>query len=113
MIDVDVTHLVVNGCSWTYGEGLENPNKEAWPALLANHFGLPIVNLAVQGCGNQSITRRTFEYVYENLPTGSKPFFVISWSQDARKEETIDWVKNYEYEKNNNSFKHNISKLFT
>jgi len=82
----DITHLVVNGCSWTYCQGLDDPKTQGWPALLAKELGIEVVNLAVRGCGNDSIHRRTYEYVYENLPTGSKPFFVIVWSQYWRRE---------------------------
>lgn len=82
----EITHLVVNGCSWTYCEGLEDPATQGWPALLAKKLDVKVVNLAVRGCGNGSIHRRTYEYVYENLPTNSKPFFVIAWSQYWRKE---------------------------
>jgi hypothetical protein len=93
----DITHLVVNGCSWTYGQGLEDPKTQGWPALLAKKLGVEVVNLAVNGCGNGSIHRRTYEYVYENLPTGSKPFFVIAWSQYWRKETWVNKFGHDEY----------------
>lgn len=82
----DITHLVVNGCSWTYCQGLDDPKTQGWPALVAKELGVEVVNLAVPGCGNDSIHRRTYEYVYESLPTGSKPFFIIAWSQYWRRE---------------------------
>jgi hypothetical protein len=88
----EITHLVVNGCSWTYCQGLENPTQDGWPALLAKKLGVKVVNLAVRGCGNDSIHRRTHEYVYENLPFNSKPFFVIAWSQYWRREA---WQKEF------------------
>ncbi len=88
----EITHLVVNGCSWTYCQGLENPTQDGWPALLAKKLGVKVVNLAVRGCGNDSIHRRTHEYVYENLPSNSKPFFVIAWSQYWRRE---SWQKEF------------------
>jgi len=83
---MDITHLVVNGCSWTYCEGLAHPDTQGWPALLAKKLGVEFVNLAVPGCGNDSIHRRTYEYVIENLPSGSKPLFIIAWSQYWRRE---------------------------
>lgn len=83
----EITHLVTNGCSFTYGQGLDNPKEQAWPALVAKRLGVPIVNLALKGCGNDSIHRRTHEYVYENLPTGSKPLVIIAWSQYWRQEQ--------------------------
>jgi hypothetical protein len=83
---MEVTHLVVNGCSWTYGQGLDDPAQQAWPALIAKALDIPVVNLAVPGSGNDAIHRRTHEYVYENLPKGSKPLAIISWSQPWRRE---------------------------
>jgi hypothetical protein len=96
-----ITHLVVNGCSWTYCQGLENPTQDGWPALLAKKLGVKVVNLAVRGCGNDSIHRRTHEYVYENLPTGSKPFFVIAWSQYWRRE---SWYNTFDKDPNYNDY---------
>lgn len=97
----DITHLVVNGCSWTYCQGLDDPKTQGWPALLAKELGVEVVNLAVKGCGNSSIHRRTYEYVYENLPTGSKPFFVIAFSQYWRQE---SWFNNFLGFKNYNDY---------
>ena len=83
----EITHLVTNGCSFTYCQGLDNPREQGWPALVAKKLGVPLVNLALKGCGNDSIHRRTYEYVYENLPTGSKPLVIIGWSQYWRQEQ--------------------------
>lgn len=84
---MEVTHLVTNGCSFTFGDELEDPKTQAWPALLAKRLGLPIVNLALPGTGNDCILRRTTEYLYENASTNSKPLVIIGWSQDWRREE--------------------------
>lgn len=83
----EITHLVTNGCSFTYCQGLDNPKEQGWPALVAKQLGVPVVNLGIKGCGNDSIHRRTYEYVYENLPTGSKPLVIIAWSQYWRQEQ--------------------------
>jgi len=83
----EITHLVTNGCSFTYCQGLDNPKEQGWPALVAKQLGVPVVNLALKGCGNDSIHRRTYEYVYENLPTGSKPLVIIACSQYWRQEQ--------------------------
>lgn len=87
-----ITHLVTNGCSWTYGQGLDNIREQAWPALLANKLGCEVVNLAIPGTGNESITRRNYEYVYESLNYKSNPLFVIMFSQIWRKEV---WMHDY------------------
>jgi len=83
---MDITHLVVNGCSWTYCQGLDDPKTQGWPALVARELCIPVVNISLPGSGNDAIHRRTYEYVYQNLPTGSKPLFLIFWSQYWRRE---------------------------
>jgi len=95
---MEITHLVVNGCSWTYCQGLDDPKTQGWPALVAKELGVPVVNIAVPGSGNDSIHRRTYEYVYQNLPTGSNPLFLIFWSQYWRREAWCEFgfgVKDY------------------
>lgn len=81
-----VSHLVVNGCSWTYCQGLDKPNVQGWPALVAEEFNLPVVNLAVPGSGNDGIHRRTYEYLFEDSRNNNYPFYIIAWSQTWRRE---------------------------
>lgn len=81
-----ITHLVVNGCSFTYCQGLESPSTEGWPAIVAKSLGVEVVNLAAPGSGNDGIHRRTYEYLYQNLTTESNPLYVIAWSQFWRRE---------------------------
>jgi len=87
---MDITHLVVSGCSFTYCQGLANPKEQGWPAPVAKAFGVEVVNLAVPGTGNDAIARRTYEYIYESLPTNSKPLVIVAWSQYWRRE---TWYK--------------------
>lgn len=77
---------MVNGCSFTYCQGLYDPPNEGWPRLLANKLGVPVVNLAVPGSSNDGVHRRTYDYFYKNLPTGSKPFYVIAMTMNIRTE---------------------------
>ena len=83
---LEVSHIVTVGCSWTYCQGLPDILNQGWPALVARELNIPLVNLAVPGSGNDGIHRRTYEYIYENLPTGSKPLVIIGWSQYWRRE---------------------------
>jgi len=87
-----ITHLVTNGCSWTYGQGLDNIKEEAWAAILARKLGCEIVNIAVPGTGNEAITRRNYEYIYEGKSYGARPLFVVVFSQIWRREV---WMRNY------------------
>jgi hypothetical protein len=93
---MEITHLVVNGCSWTYCQGLEDPKTQGWPALLAKKLNIPVVNLAVPGSGNDTIHRRIYEYYFDDLPNNSKPLYIVGWSQSWRREA---WCRKY-YNKN-------------
>lgn len=94
----EITHLVVNGCSWTYCQGLKNPEIQGWPRLLADKLGIKVINLAIPGSSNDGIHRRTYEYVINNLPTGSKPFFVLAWSQYWRQEGWYEFFDGKSYQ---------------
>lgn len=83
---MDITHLVVNGCSFTYGQGLEDPASDAWPALLGKMLDCDVVNLALPGSSNDGIVRRTYEYFYQNLEKNSKPIFIFGWTIPSRVE---------------------------
>jgi len=85
----EITHLVTVGCSFTYCQALYDPPNEGWPKLVADKLGVPIVNLAIPGSGNDGIHRRTFEYFYKNLTTNSKPLFIVAMSQNTRREEYL------------------------
>lgn len=83
---VNISHLVTVGCSFTYCQGLPDILNQGWPALLARKLNIPVVNLAVPGIGNDAIHRITYEYIYQNLPTNSKPLVIVAWSQYWRRE---------------------------
>jgi hypothetical protein len=77
-----ISHIVTNGCSFTFCQNL--PIAKGWPALVANNLDCPLVNLGLPGVGNDSINRRTHEYLYHD--TESKPLVIIGWSQPWRRE---------------------------
>ena len=81
-----ISHLVVNGCSYTYGHGIDDPIVDSWPAIIAERLGVPIVNLAIPGQGNDAIFRRTMQYFYKDLLHDSKPFYIHAYTQSSRKE---------------------------
>lgn len=83
---LEISHLVVNGCSFTYCQGLDKPHEQGWPAILSRLLNVPVVNLAMGGSGNDSICRRTYEYFYKDHKD-SKPFYIIALSGSARREE--------------------------
>ncbi len=81
-----ISHLVVNGCSYTYGQGIENPLRDAWPSIVARELGVPLINLAIPGQGNPPIQRRTLDYFYKDLYNNNNPFYIHAYSQSARQE---------------------------
>ena len=84
---IEISHLVVNGCSFTYGQGLEDREQNNWPALLAKKLGVPVVNLANPGAGCDRIFRTTHEYFITDVKNNNHPFYIIAWSGALRREE--------------------------
>lgn len=92
---IDISHLVVFGCSLGYCQGLDSPKTQGWPALIANKLGVPVVNLSGKGAGNDKIMRRLFEYHYLNLQHNNNPFYIISYSHSDRREEYMEHLQDY------------------
>ena len=73
--------LYIDGGSNTYGDELENREKNAWPFLLAHKLNLPVINQALKGKSNQHMV---FDLV--NFCSKQKPdFVVIGWVNIHRK----------------------------
>lgn len=108
LLESNFTHIVANGCSMTYGLNLDtdstlqkNPSPLAWPSLLAKKLEVPIINLSLPGCGNDSILRRTTEFLFDYKSETFKPFIIIAWTQFTRREywseEEKAFKNNYDY----------------
>lgn len=94
--EMKISHIVTNGCSFTYCQGLPNMIVNGWPAQIAFEFDCPVVNLGIPGVGNDSICRRTFEYIYENQPIDDyKPLVIIEWTQRWRREAWLNKEEDY------------------
>jgi len=99
-IPVTADILYTNGCSWTHGSELidpdyENPNHFAakheeyrlshfWPKLLANKLGLDLQDASHPGGSNDRILRTTIQDVSRLIEQGRRPFVVVAWSQLQR-----------------------------
>lgn len=92
---IEISHIVTNGCSFTYCQGLDNPSEQGWPALLGKKLNVPVVNLGIKGSGNDAIYRRTVDYLYSNKNFDSKPLYIIAFSQAMRREEYLTEYKNH------------------
>ena len=85
-LNLKISHLVVNGCSYTYGHGISDPIKDCWASIVAKHLGVPLVNLALPGQGNTAIYRRTMQYFYKDLLHDGNPFYIHAYTQSSRRE---------------------------
>lgn len=75
--------LVVNGCSYTYGDELEDPATQCWGYHLANDLNLPLVNLAEGGSCNSKIYRDTMDFIRSHN-TEDISYLIIMWSAFER-----------------------------
>jgi lysophospholipase L1-like esterase len=89
------TTLLANGCSWTYGGGLdrfykdpEQLQKKVWPHHLQSLVGFDqCYNLAAGGGSNQRIVRTTINWILQqNKETLKNTTAVIQWTEWSRYE---------------------------
>ena len=50
-----IKRLITHGCSFAYGEELGSPSSSSWPALVAEHLKVDLLNLAKPAYSNDSI----------------------------------------------------------
>jgi len=81
-----VKYLYTNGCSYTEGCGLDNPEKERYSKFLADKFDAEDINNSLGGGSNQRIFRTTFEWISENQDKLKDTLFVIQLSYSVRNE---------------------------
>ena len=70
--------LYFNGCSFTYGDELKNPQQSAWPTLTADHLKYDFLNDAVPGGTND----RTMYKTIQNI--NNYDYFFIAWTMYTR-----------------------------
>lgn len=92
---LNISHLVVIGCSFAYGDELPDPKTQSWAGLLGKKLGVPVVNLSTQGGGNDRIHRRLTEYYYKDLTYTNFPLYIIAYSHSSRREEYLAETNNY------------------
>jgi hypothetical protein len=92
---LNISHLVVIGCSFSYGDGLVNPKEDSWAGILSKKLNVPVVNLSSRGGGNDRIMRRLYEYHYLNSSKNNNPFYILPFSHSSRREEYIRAANDY------------------
>lgn len=70
------------GCSFTYGEELENPKTQAYPFLLSKMLNEDVQNYGLCGAGNSYIKRTTVQKILHHKPK----YAIIQWSEVSRLE---------------------------
>lgn len=57
--------LYFNGCSHTFGDDLQDPESQSWPAVLSKQLNCKFVNDSVSGGTNDRIIYRTLKHAQE------------------------------------------------
>ena len=99
--------LITFGCSNTFGQGLDDPNTQAWPVVLAGMLSVPVINLGTPGASNLEILTTILNFKFKQ-----DDCVVIGWTYPVRdlifkkpslfKNENLKigpWLENELYEK--------------
>lgn len=79
----DIRRVVAWGCSFTWGEGLEQAQTQAspqsWPSLVAEQLDCPVLNLSQCGASNLWITDQLLDHQFQ-----PHDLVLIMWTWDQR-----------------------------
>lgn len=71
--------IYVNGSSFTFGDELKNPKRDAWPMLLEKSLNATTINDAVSGGSNQRIVYRTLKSLQQEYD-----LYILTWTDYSR-----------------------------
>ncbi len=79
-----MSRLITFGCSYTFGNGLPDcdkntPSKLAWPSVLGKHMNKDVVNVSVGGASNFEILYNILNFNFQEQDT-----VVIMWTHYHR-----------------------------
>lgn len=77
-----IRRLITHGCSFTYGEELADPALSSWPKVVADRFGLELLNLAKPAYSNDLIMGDIIDA--EINKHSHEDFVIIGWSSYLR-----------------------------
>lgn len=92
--------ILLNGCSFTYGDELSDPDNQRWGTHLGKLLDKDIHNLSAPGASNSRIYRTTMSFLAENDLTELEGMIVM-WSAFERVE-MISLHNEHNYDKNSN-----------
>lgn len=79
--------ILVNGCSFTYGDELANPEEQRWSSHLGRLLNKEVVNISAPGSSNAKILRDTLNWLNSPETVNSEiEGIVIMWSAFERVE---------------------------
>jgi hypothetical protein len=70
--------LYFNGCSYTWGDDLSDPDSQAWPVLIAKNLNCKFINDSVSGGTNDRIMYQTIKNIHDFDK------FYIAWTYTTR-----------------------------
>jgi len=82
----EINRIIATGCSVTYGQGLNAPLTEAWPAKLASMFSIECVNLGSPGMGNEYVSSSLIDYFAVNNDHKKDSFVIPCFTKFSRVE---------------------------
>jgi len=98
--------ILFDGCSWTWGDELEDKEKYRFSQLLSDMTNIDHVNIAEPLKSNNSILRTTIEYCEKN----TVDIAIIQFSCTSRTEIRIPRKDNYMYLSIGSALKNGFSK---
>ncbi len=100
--------LVTNGCSWVYGDKLDNPLEDNFAATLAyNSWFENIYNLSIKKGSNSRIARTTVHWLLEHKELWDDIFVLIGWTGAIDRPEFYSQMQNEWIPINNWNIKEN------
>tara|TARA_B100000497_G_C7676859_1_gene408966 strand:+ start:316 stop:1050 length:735 start_codon:yes stop_codon:yes gene_type:complete len=98
MSHVNITHVLINGCSHSAGSEIEasgigdgNYNRDnSFGASLAKRMGATYTNIAYPGASNDYIARTTQYWILDNKELAKNTLFLIHWTGTDRTEYFYD-----------------------
>jgi hypothetical protein len=74
-------HIFYNGCSYTWGDELQNKEQERYGTLVSNHYNASHVNISERGRSNDAIARTTMEWFING---NTCDLAIIQWTVISR-----------------------------
>ena len=74
--------LCTLGDSFTFGEELDDPATQSWPALVAEHLGYQLCNRGSPGVGNSYIVKTAIK----EIPKSKPDLVIVAWTSCGRME---------------------------